>query len=154
MSQENVEALRSFWETWNTSEAPDMSLLDPDVTYEDTVLPDHIGETYRGPEGVARAVARWFEPFAKITISLERIVGDGDRLVSVHRWRAKAKHTGIEFENPSLTPGRGGTGRLSISSRSGTQTRPSKPWGWRSRRCRRSTWRSPSGSSMPSTGAI
>jgi ketosteroid isomerase-like protein len=31
---------------------------------------------------------------------LERIVGDGDRLVSVHRWRAKAKHTGIEFENP------------------------------------------------------
>jgi ketosteroid isomerase-like protein len=100
MSQENVDALRAFWQTWNTSEAPDLSLLDPDVTYEDTILPDHVGETYRGPEGVARAVARWFEPFEEITISLERIVGEGDCLVSVHIVRTKARHTGIEFESP------------------------------------------------------
>src|SRR5437763_13831903 len=81
MSQPNVDNLRAFWETWNTSDAPDLSLLDPDVTYEDTILPDHVGETYRGHEGVARAVARWFEPFSEITISLERIVGEGDCLV-------------------------------------------------------------------------
>ena len=100
MSDENVEALRAFWETWDTSEAPDMSLLDPDVTYEDTILPDHVGETYRGPEGVARALARWFEPFEEIKVSLERIVGEGDRLVSIHAVRTKARHTGIEFESP------------------------------------------------------
>jgi ketosteroid isomerase-like protein len=100
VSQENVKNLRAFWETWNTAEPPDMSLLDPDVTYEDTILPDHVGETYRGPEGVARAVARWFEPFEEITISLERIVGEGDCLVSIHRVRGKARHTGIEFESP------------------------------------------------------
>ena len=100
MSQENVDNLRAFWKRWNTDEAPDMSLLDPEVTYEDTILPDHVGETYRGPEGVARAVARWFEPFAEITISLERIVGEGDCLVSIHRVRTKAKHTGIVFESP------------------------------------------------------
>jgi ketosteroid isomerase-like protein len=99
MSHENVEALRAFWETWDTSETPDMSLLDPDVTYEDTILPDHVGETYRGPEGVARAVARWLEPFAEIKISLERIVGEGDRLVSIHVVRTTARHTGIEFES-------------------------------------------------------
>ena len=100
MSQENSDNLRAFWERWNTSEGPDMSLLDPDVTYEDTILPDHVGETYRGPEDVARAVARWFEPYAEITISLERIVGEGDCLVSIHRVRTKARHTGIEFESP------------------------------------------------------
>ena len=100
MSQENADNLRAFWERWNTSEAPDVSLLDPDVTYEDTILPDHVGETYRGPEDVARAVARWFEPYAEITISLERIVGEGDCLVSIHRVRTKARHTGIEFESP------------------------------------------------------
>ena len=99
MSQENVDNLRAFWETWNTSDAPDLSLLDPDVTYEDTILPDHVGETYRGHEGVARAVARWFEPFAEITISLERIVGEGDCLVSIHRVRTKARHTRIEFDS-------------------------------------------------------
>jgi ketosteroid isomerase-like protein len=91
--------LRAF-ESWNTSEAPDMSLLDPDVSYEDTALPDHVGETHRGHEGVARAVARWFEPFAEITISLQRIVGEGDCLVSIHRVRRKARHTGIEFGSP------------------------------------------------------
>ena len=95
----NADNLRAFWETWNTSDAPDMSLLDPEVTYEDTILPDHVGETYCGHEGVARAVARFFEPFAEITYSLERIVGEGDRLVSIHRVRAKARHTGIGFES-------------------------------------------------------
>ena len=100
MSQENVDNLRAFWETWNTSEAPDLSLLDPEVTYEDTILPDHVGETYRGHEGVARAVARWFESYAEITISLERIVGEGDCLVSIHRVRTTGRHTGIELASP------------------------------------------------------
>lgn len=95
----NVDNLRAFWETWNTSEAPDLSLLDPEVTYEDTILPDHVGETYRGHKGVARAVARWFEPFAEVTISLERIVEESDTLVSIQRVRTKARHTGIEFES-------------------------------------------------------
>jgi ketosteroid isomerase-like protein len=31
---------------------------------------------------------------------LERIVGTGDRLVSIHRLRAAAKHTGIKFDEP------------------------------------------------------
>ena len=74
-----------------------MSLLDPDATYEDTVLPDHVGETYHGHEGFARALARWFEPYEEVTIELEQIVGEGDRLVSIHRVRAKARHTGIEL---------------------------------------------------------
>jgi len=77
-----------------------MSLLDPEITYEDTTLPDHVGETYRGHEGVARATERWAEPYEELTIELERIVGAGDRLVSIHRVRARARHTGIEFEGP------------------------------------------------------
>jgi hypothetical protein len=48
MSQENVENLRAVleaWdmEAWKRGEA-DVSLLDPEVTYEDTILPDHVGE--------------------------------------------------------------------------------------------------------------
>jgi hypothetical protein len=58
MSQENVENLRAFLETWSREawtleawergEVMDMSLFDPDIAYEDTVLPDHAGEAYRG----------------------------------------------------------------------------------------------------------
>jgi hypothetical protein len=70
MSQENVENLQAFlepwsreaWtlEVWQRGEVIDMSFLDPDVIYEDTVLPDHVGEAHRGHEGVVRAGERWF----------------------------------------------------------------------------------------------
>src|SRR5690242_433930 len=109
MSQENVENLRAFLETWDVratleawrrGEADVLSLFDPEVTYEDTILPDHVGETYRGHEGIVRATERWIEPFEGITIDLEQIVGEGDRLVSVQRGRGRAKYTGIEVEMP------------------------------------------------------
>jgi ketosteroid isomerase-like protein len=107
MSEENIENLRAFLEAasgpittalaaWKGGEA--LSLLDPDVTYEDANLPDHAGETYRGHEGVIRATERWAEPYEELTAQLDQIVGTGDRLVSIHRVRAKARHTGIEFE--------------------------------------------------------
>jgi ketosteroid isomerase-like protein len=99
MSQDNVEALREFWEKFNRGEG-DFSLLDPDVVYEDSNLPDHADEAYRGHEGVARATARWFEPFESLTAELVRIVGSGDRLVSIHHVKATARHTGIEIEGP------------------------------------------------------
>jgi ketosteroid isomerase-like protein len=98
MSQENVESLRAFWDAWRPGGDVDLSLLDPEVTYEDTTLPDHVGETYRGHEGVARATERWLDPYEELTIELERIVGAGDRLVSIHRARSRARHTGIEEE--------------------------------------------------------
>jgi Ketosteroid isomerase-related protein len=77
----------------------DLVLLDPNVVYEDANLPDHIGEAYRGHEGVLRAAERWVDASSE-TIELERIVGSGDRLVSIHRSRSTARHTGIEFKEP------------------------------------------------------
>jgi ketosteroid isomerase-like protein len=104
MARGNVENLRALLEeldleAWRRGDS-DMSLLDPRVTYEDTTLPDHVGETYRGPEGVARATERWLEPYERLTIELEQIVGAGDRLVSIHRVWGRARFTGIEAEGP------------------------------------------------------
>jgi ketosteroid isomerase-like protein len=98
MSRENVEKLRAFCEAWGTGDEADMSLLDPDVVYEDNVLPDHTREAYRGHEGVIRATRSWLEPYEQFTIELEQIVGTADRLVSIHRFRGKARHSGIEAE--------------------------------------------------------
>jgi ketosteroid isomerase-like protein len=107
MSQENVDNLRGFleaWdpraavEAWKRGETVDLSLIDPEIAYEDTILPDHVGETYHGYEGVFRSIDRWLEPFETLTIELERIVGTGDRLVSIHLVHSKARHTGIEFD--------------------------------------------------------
>jgi ketosteroid isomerase-like protein len=113
MSRADLDTLRALFETWTTGTETwrqgqeawrrgeaDMSLFDPDVSYDDTLLPDHIGETYHGHEGVLRAAERWIEPFDWLRIELGQIVEADDRLVSIHRWRAKALHTGIEFDSP------------------------------------------------------
>jgi ketosteroid isomerase-like protein len=109
MSQENIdnlrgllgpwsgENLRAFGKAWRSGDV-DLSLLDPEVAYEDTILPDHVGETYHGHEGVARAMERWTEPYEELIAELERIVGSGDLLVSIHRVRNRAAYTGIEFD--------------------------------------------------------
>jgi ketosteroid isomerase-like protein len=108
MSEENVETLRAFMETWSREwtleawqrgEVMDMSFVDPDVTYEDSVLPDHIGEAYRGHEGWVRAAETWIEPFEWLRIELEQIIDAGELLVSIHRIRSRARHTGIEFDS-------------------------------------------------------
>ncbi len=77
-----------------------MSLLDSDVVYEDTNLPDHIGEAYRGHEGIVRAAGRWAEASESLTLELERVVGSGDHFVSIHRVRSRARYSGIEFDAP------------------------------------------------------
>ena len=110
MSQENVQALHAFLETWRREpwtlsawqrgEVMDMSFVDPDVVYEDSVLPDHAGEAYRGHEGVLRAVDGWFEPAQWVLVEFEQIIDAGDRLVSIHKARTKARHTGIEIDTP------------------------------------------------------
>lgn len=103
MSRDNAEKLRAFTGTWTTADdalnlSADMSLLDPNVIYEDNVLPDHTREAYRGHEGVLRAIWTWLEPYERFRIDLEQIIGTGDRLVSIHRFEGKARSSGIETE--------------------------------------------------------
>jgi len=109
MSEENVESLRAFLETIRDIPAfvdaakrgdADLSALDPDVVYEDENLPDHVGETYRGYEGILRAAERWAEASEVLTLELQRIVGSGERLVSIHGTHSRARHSGIEFSQP------------------------------------------------------
>jgi ketosteroid isomerase-like protein len=112
MSDANVENLRlmaavfstqtihALLEAWRRGEA-DLALLDPEVTYQDYDLPDHAGEVFRGRKGVLRAMETWSEPYEEMTNELQRIVGSGDCLVSIHRFRARARYTGIEFDQPS-----------------------------------------------------
>ena len=138
MSQENVERLRAFLATWGGRE-PDFSLLDPDVVFEDDILPDHAGETYRGYEGVVRSIRTWLAPYERFTSELEQMVGSGDRLISIHLFRSRARHTGISQEMRYAYLGPFAAERSSTSGRFGTPRKPSKPRGCGARRCRRRT---------------
>ncbi len=106
MSQENVESLRAVLRTWGEAGhiedvargEVDMSLFDPDFTFESPVLPDQAGETYHGHVGLVRATKGWIEAYEWLRVELEQIIDAGDRLVSIHQVRAKARHTGIELD--------------------------------------------------------
>jgi ketosteroid isomerase-like protein len=124
-AQANAERLRALlagWEGENLCDFADafrrgevdLSLLDGEVEYEDTILPDHVGEVYRGHEGVVRAMGRWAEPFDELRVSIEGIVGDGDTLVSLHRMRANAERTGLRFEETVAYVWRFRDGRVSF----------------------------------------
>ena len=104
MSQENAERLRAYLEVFDSEALSrgeiDWPFLASDVTYADEILPDHVGEVYRGREGVGRAGRAWLAPYETHSIELERIIDAGDSVVSVHRFRARARTTGIEFDEP------------------------------------------------------
>lgn len=104
MSLENVEALRALLEptsgtSWDEGALSEWessaTLFDPNVVYEDATMFD---ETFHGPDGVAEAFRRWNEAFASTRLELLEILGDGDTLVSIHRFQTTAHHTGIEFK--------------------------------------------------------
>ena len=109
MSQANVERVRRAFEGWDPKarlegwkrgEVQDeaVSLFDPDFAYEDDWLPDHMGETYHGLQGIIKASEEWLEPFESVDVELERIAGAGDRVVSIYRFRSKGRHSGIEVQ--------------------------------------------------------
>ena len=99
-STQTIQALLEAWRRGEVDPAL-LALFDPEVTYEDYDLPDHAGEVYSGLQGVLEATETWSEPYEEITNELQRIVGSGDCLVAIHRFRARARHTGIEFDQPS-----------------------------------------------------
>src|SRR3954471_20471755 len=102
VSSQDLEKLDAWLKNWDLdallSGELDFSLVDPEVVYEDTILPDHAGEAYRGHEGVIRAARRWIEGNEWMLFELEEIVGTGDRLVSIQRARSKGWYSGIEVD--------------------------------------------------------
>jgi hypothetical protein len=101
---ETLQALFEDWarqpwtpEAWEGGPAIEMSFFDPEVVYEDTILPDHGDEAYHGHEGVIRAARRWIEGSEWLQIELEEIRGDGDHLLSIQIVRSRARHSGIEL---------------------------------------------------------
>jgi hypothetical protein len=138
MSQENVENLRAFLEevsgpiapalaAWKRGEA--LSLLDPEVTYEDTALPDHAGETYRGHEGVIRATERWAEPYEELTVELgtssARVTNSSPSTTSGRRRGTPESSSRHRWP----TSGYSETERSLTSSRLSGHRKPSKPPG-------------------------
>jgi ketosteroid isomerase-like protein len=99
MSQENVELLRSSWERLMKGDAAAREVFDSGVVYEDDLLPENAGETYRGVGEMMRAWSVWAEPWDELETEIEWVRDAGaDCVVSCHRARMRGKGSGVEGE--------------------------------------------------------
>jgi ketosteroid isomerase-like protein len=97
MSQENVRRVRALWAAVNRGDTGSLALFDTDVVYEQDLLPDHIGQTFRGIEGVVKAWSAWTEAWDQLDTDVEWVRDAGrDAVVSCHRARGRGKRSGVD----------------------------------------------------------
>jgi ketosteroid isomerase-like protein len=101
VSQDNTQAVRELWRTWvedqDVTQLGDLTLMHPEVQYEDDSLPDHVGEVYVGHDGLRRAWARFADPWMDFEVDLEWVRGTGDKVVSYHLARGRGRGSGVEM---------------------------------------------------------
>jgi len=99
MSQENVQRIRDLWPTVNRGHTASLAFFDNDVVYESDLLPDHVGQAYRGIDGLVKAWSVWTEAWDRLETDIEWVRDAGrDAVVSCHQARMRGKGSGVEAE--------------------------------------------------------
>jgi ketosteroid isomerase-like protein len=140
MTRENLDIVRRSWEGFMKGDAAALAVLDSEVVYEDDLLPENAGETYRGVKGMQEAWSVWREPWDVLETEIEWVRAAGTDQVVPAIERGCAARGAASKENVGMpTCGDFGRARSSTTNRSGIQVKPSTPQNCRSRRCRRRT---------------
>ena len=156
MSQENVKVVRRLYEA-----ARGRRRTRGCSTTEVECRRHRAGGPMRGRRVAGRRDARhadWLELCDEFTYDVEELVDAGDaggrRSCATAGSGQAERHRGRP--NPLASSDRPRRKDLRVGGTTPTAPRPSKPWGCRSRRCRRRTWRSCGATTrpMPKTGLI
>jgi ketosteroid isomerase-like protein len=97
MSQENVELMRQAYEAWNRGE-PDWLLnhMTEDFEFSAGLGFSDIDAVYRGKEGWRNFIEIWHDAWAEITVRVERIEDQEDRLVALLIFDGRGRGSGVE----------------------------------------------------------
>ena len=101
MSQENVEIVRGFFESWNRGEGGfGPELLDEGVVWDarGVEIGGEFDRIYYGRDGVAAAWREWLPAWRDIEVELVWIKGTGDRVVAWLHQRQTGRRSGIPQE--------------------------------------------------------
>jgi ketosteroid isomerase-like protein len=151
VSQENVEIVRAIYEAVERRDW-DRAFRDQHPDVELTTPPGIDAGTYRGRAEIQRFWEEWFGVFEeRSSAHAEQFIESGDKVAVVLKVRAwpKGSSAAIEIRNGHLWSCR--DGKVCRCGCFPTLTRPSKLWGWRSRRCRRRASRSYVALALPPT---
>ncbi len=137
MSRENVEIMRAAIEAFNRRDGEAFGAF---LANDAEIVPVRAaleGTVYRGPNAATQYCAAVEESWENLTWEVEEIRDGGSWVLALGHIRGRGRGSGAVFD----AKGRGwpgsGTGRSHTSAHTPTGARPSKPWGWRGRRCRR-----------------
>jgi ketosteroid isomerase-like protein len=105
MSEENVEIVRRVYEAVARRDTESvLALYDPDVEvhFAKGTLLDRIGEagTSRGHEGLRAFDRELRQAFDDFETNYEELIDAGERVVSVSRYRARGRRSGLEIDGP------------------------------------------------------
>src|SRR3954468_9103865 len=96
MSQDNIEVVRVIRYLNETGAAGPLELFDPDVTFT-TRGELGGGETFTGPDGIARALAMFGEIWEKTTANVVDFIEGDDVVVAVLLMELRS-HAGVGLE--------------------------------------------------------
>src|SRR5436190_20133779 len=140
MSQENVEVVRSFYHAWAREEFPGpVELMDPEIEYVNPAGAVEPG-TRRGLAAFSRAVEKVFEGWETWQTEPEQFNDVGDQVAVVVRYRARGRRSGVEVEGRESALWTLRNGKVARYAWFHNRPTPSKPPGFRIRRCRRTTF--------------
>jgi ketosteroid isomerase-like protein len=136
MSQENVEVVQAAWAAWERD-----GLAGLTEYWADGIDWRAIGGRWRGKHAGRAYLPELLASFDELKPELLEFIDAGDqRVITVLRYSGREKQTGWRFcPNTSQSSTKSGTGRWSPVASTPPAKKPSKPPGWRSRRCRRRT---------------
>ena len=99
MSRENVEVVRRIVDAWSRGDfRVKADLLDPDIriVWLSVFVVGDV-ET-RGIEAATAKMADWLRSWEHVTLTADRIVEAGDRVVLIAVWRARGAESGVATE--------------------------------------------------------
>jgi hypothetical protein len=148
MSQENVDLFRRFIEAFNSGDLEGaIALADPPLEFESVPsvdFPPDLADVQRGPEGFRQLVEGFWAEFDAPHIEVHELIDAGDQVVVSASFRAvESKAVRRRAGRISGAYGPSGTAASFAFRDLRSGTKPSKPPGCGSRRCRRE--RTPAG---------
>ena len=104
MSRENVEIVRQIFEAVASRDRERiLELYDPgvEIDFAPGTLADHVGGTvWTGHEGLRSFDRELREAFEDFDTTCEELIDAGDYVVSVSRYRARGRSSGVEVDGP------------------------------------------------------
>jgi ketosteroid isomerase-like protein len=97
MSEENVEIVRRFYSATAEGTFGLPEFFEPDVRVRWLGGPG-FGQTTTGIEALGEGVREWLESYEDATLTAERLIEAGDRVVALAVWRGRGRISGVATE--------------------------------------------------------